>query len=96
MNVSASKEDPNPKHSLSHDLCSEEADQSILSGRFVDSLQIATEHHVEQKQGDEHEKLFKSTVHHGPSEVLAVHYEELRIPDLRDSTAVDEDEFPRE
>jgi hypothetical protein len=72
VSPSARKEQPNIEYRLIFDLIFEESDQAIFLIFTVDSLNINRNHHVEQKQGQEHEELLQHIIIHGKSEVLSI------------------------
>lgn len=88
MNVFASEEDPNPFYTPGMDFCSEKSNQSIFNIRVVNSLDVATDHHVEEKKSNEHYELLNYTVPHFKSEILSIIFEEGCLSDSMDSASV--------
>ena len=94
MCVSDREKYPYPFHAFSFDARLEKSYQSILFLLIVNSFQIATYHHVEQKQSNQHEELFNGIIPHFESEVFSKVLEELGFSNLGNSAAIDKDEFP--
>lgn len=94
MNETAWIEYPNPFQLFAMNSFFEEPDQSIFNVRVVKSPHVTTNHHWKHKQNQNHKHLLKNWNLHFQIEVFTVVSEECGVAYFRNSTHVNEDEFP--